>query len=596
MSDTETTPRAAEAGAGAKLAHIGTSLLPLALFVVLMLALDERAAVHSASAPLGVPASPSLSAATDPAKPAARSTELRKQLAATPLPPPTRLAPASTGQTTQASPALQTTAKPLDARMLLDERSLLELSRIEMARTATAAPQDVLVTPPASQPRVEAAVAAPAPNTSALPPEPQPTMRRLEARASSELLVLGFSPPADAESGVYAVLRGVPPTTRLSHGIAVSDESWLIDGIDIARTAIDLQGAAPGKLVMELAVLSPKSEVLKRESISIDVLPATAAQASVEATAVARPLVQPVATPAPTPVQPVPGETSPTTYRTAAASTSAPLLAGAPRQTPARAPVGIRISREAELVPGRGSLLPLEIEQAVDVPADAYALVRGLPTESALSSGFALGGDTWLVPLVSTRSLEIRIPAKTTGKLQLDVKLVDAQGRLLAEDNMELTVGKRTLATRPALPAVGPPVAVPLPVPQSVTQPLTQPGVQTRIATAAISPPVPSPSPLPVPLPAAPAAQPMDVALARGRRMLDLGNIAAARPLLERSALEGKPEAAALLGATYDPDWLSRAGVVGLDGNAERARRWYQEAMRLGVKDLAAVTATALRR
>lgn len=68
----------------------------------------------------------------------------------------------------------------------------------------------------------------------------------------------------------------------------------------------------------------------------------------------------------------------------------------------------------------------------------------------------------------------------------------------------------------------------------------------------------------------------------RGRRMLDAGNIALARPLLERAAATGSGEAANLLASSFDPAWLRRVGVIGIDGDPDSARRWATEAQRLG--------------
>lgn len=64
--------------------------------------------------------------------------------------------------------------------------------------------------------------------------------------------------------------------------------------------------------------------------------------------------------------------------------------------------------------------------------------------------------------------------------------------------------------------------------------------------------------------------------------MLELGNIAAARPLLERSAREGSGEAAALLAASFDADWLREKGALGIAADATKASYWTEEARKLG--------------
>ena len=78
--------------------------------------------------------------------------------------------------------------------------------------------------------------------------------------------------------------------------------------------------------------------------------------------------------------------------------------------------------------------------------------------------------------------------------------------------------------------------------------------------------------------------------------MLQSGNIAIARPLLERAAGQGSAEAAALLGASFDPGWLSRAGAVGITGDATQAAHWYAQAHRMGASDVERIVAGVIRR
>ena len=68
--------------------------------------------------------------------------------------------------------------------------------------------------------------------------------------------------------------------------------------------------------------------------------------------------------------------------------------------------------------------------------------------------------------------------------------------------------------------------------------------------------------------------------------MLQLGNIAVARPLLEHAAGAGSGEAAALLGVTYDPQWLLKIGALGMTGDSDKAKHWFDVARRLGTTDI----------
>jgi TPR repeat protein len=70
--------------------------------------------------------------------------------------------------------------------------------------------------------------------------------------------------------------------------------------------------------------------------------------------------------------------------------------------------------------------------------------------------------------------------------------------------------------------------------------------------------------------------------VARGDAFLSAGDIASARLFYERAADAGDGPAALRLGATFDPGFLSRAGVRGAPGDPTRAASWYRRALDLG--------------
>ena len=73
--------------------------------------------------------------------------------------------------------------------------------------------------------------------------------------------------------------------------------------------------------------------------------------------------------------------------------------------------------------------------------------------------------------------------------------------------------------------------------------------------------------------------------VARGRKYLVAGDVAAARLVLRPAALAGDSVAALNLGETYDPVVLKRLGVIGLLGDPAQARDWYRKAAELGSAD-----------
>jgi TPR repeat protein len=71
----------------------------------------------------------------------------------------------------------------------------------------------------------------------------------------------------------------------------------------------------------------------------------------------------------------------------------------------------------------------------------------------------------------------------------------------------------------------------------------------------------------------------------RGQDLLQSGDLVSARLLLRRAAEAGNANAALALGATFDPLVIRRLGVIGIEPDAERARKWYQKAAELGSAD-----------
>jgi len=73
--------------------------------------------------------------------------------------------------------------------------------------------------------------------------------------------------------------------------------------------------------------------------------------------------------------------------------------------------------------------------------------------------------------------------------------------------------------------------------------------------------------------------------IARGDQFLTTGDIVSARLYYERAANAGNGHAALLMGETFDPAFLGRAGVRGVRGDADAAAAWYRRARDLGDRD-----------
>jgi hypothetical protein len=110
----------------------------------------------------------------------------------------------------------------------------------------------------------------------------------------------------------------------------------------------------------------------------------------------------------------------------------------------------------------------------------------------------------------------------------------------------------------------------------------------TLAAPATVSPHEPASSFQVATTPATPPASPrMSAAeiaelLARGDSFMRIGDIASARVFYERAADARDGRAALRMGATFDPAFLSRAGLRRTFGDPAQARSWYRRALDLG--------------
>ena len=73
--------------------------------------------------------------------------------------------------------------------------------------------------------------------------------------------------------------------------------------------------------------------------------------------------------------------------------------------------------------------------------------------------------------------------------------------------------------------------------------------------------------------------------LKRARSLIEIGDIAPARLLLERAADAQEPSAALLLAQTYDPAVLGTQDMRSITPDPAMARDWYQKAARFGSLD-----------
>ncbi|MBO0764546.1 MAG: sel1 repeat family protein [Hyphomicrobiaceae bacterium] len=173
--------------------------------------------------------------------------------------------------------------------------------------------------------------------------------------------------------------------------------------------------------------------------------------------------------------------------------------------------------------------LPLQIRPEEAVQESYILLLSGLPANAALSGASRMGADSWLVSPGALEQIEIVVPEWSTSTVEVGVELRRTNGAVVAQSKLWL--------------AVPPPAS-----------PKAEPLTETALADLVRS----------------------------GDRLLNRGDVMAARAYYEKAAAMGSAQGALALGATYDPRRLWSLGVFGTVGNKERARQWYQRAAELG--------------
>lgn len=195
----------------------------------------------------------------------------------------------------------------------------------------------------------------------------------------------------------------------------------------------------------------------------------------------------------------------------------------------------------ADISGAAGTPIPVKI-QVPPIRTGAYNFVmfRYLPAGFKLSAGFPVE-DRWVVSLDELPGLTMTAPEDFRGSFQMEIKL-----RIGGTDQSQ---------TRTVSVSIFEPGAKQLPA-------------EARSGSQTVSPEL------------------EHKMMARAEALLDTRDIAGARMLYSYLAKKGSSKAAFALGRTYDPDFLKKVGVVGMDAaNVSKAREWYERAAQLGHKE-----------
>jgi hypothetical protein len=218
------------------------------------------------------------------------------------------------------------------------------------------------------------------------------------------------------------------------------------------------------------------------------------------------------------------------------AEVAAPVVATAPANEPVVPEIVVRADAPAaiEVAAGLSTRFPIELEPAGAEIVDLIS-VRGLPDGVYFNRGSPAGRGMWSVPAGTLAGLELATTdAASAGKFELFIAVRAANGRALASARSTVTIS-------------GHPVA-----PSSTTSDTARQGT-VRVTL-----------------------------VEKARNLLAVGQVVAARLLLQRAAETGNAEAALLLGETFDPVRGKLSGIHITAGDRETARLWYERAAELG--------------
>ncbi len=196
--------------------------------------------------------------------------------------------------------------------------------------------------------------------------------------------------------------------------------------------------------------------------------------------------------------------------------------------------------------------LPSQIDESAGSNATRrFLMFRGLPDELTLTSGFRTR-NVWIVAVADVGNLKLNIPATYWGNIPVEVLLY--QGETKTPESRTISIDIIPPGPTVADARTGADPKQPVPNKPARTQSLGPLG----------------------------ALQEETELLSQGETHLRNGNVVFARVLFEELAARGSARAAFAVAQTYDPAVLQQIGVVGIQGDVEKAKSWYRKAAELG--------------
>jgi Bacterial SH3 domain len=210
----------------------------------------------------------------------------------------------------------------------------------------------------------------------------------------------------------------------------------------------------------------------------------------------------------------------------------------APEPEPVVAPEAeVALTAPGQIAAKSGEDVPfaIAIDSADGLPARSVIAIRALPEGATFSQGRPYGSTEWNLTPDEIGELKLRLPETVSGPTELRVELMAADGTVLANATTRLDI-----------------------LPDAKSALILRSDEQGRVAGL----------------------------IALGHKMIDVGYFAGARAYFKRAAEAGSGDAALLLGATFDAEFIDKIGAQGIKADPEEAQDWYERAKKLGVEDV----------
>lgn len=250
-----------------------------------------------------------------------------------------------------------------------------------------------------------------------------------------------------------------------------------------------------------------------------------------------------------------------------------------------------------------GADLPINISlKESSSEAYSFIMIRGLPADITLSAGFRLK-ESWAVSLRDVSALSLKSPPTFEGNFDLEILLIKGRNTPAVSQVMNVSIHpeqqppqqKQTIAAAKIEPQIEKPAA-----PARIEPARAEPSETRQVLTAApaaidpvqelkVEKTTPAQPAQRRPALAQPQAPQLQISVAdetalfdKAQTILNNGDIASARLLLEHLSGKGSVKATFALAQTFDPEFFSKMNVIGLRPDPAKAKQWYAKASAMG--------------